>query len=158
MQRTNKIAKASRKEMERVGRSEQVRWVGHSEQLRHQGVSRDTPVKTQCSEPNRSFRKFTKPEPKASAEIQAVAPDCTADTKSEQATFVPAIRWHFTRSSLIHRSKTQLSATALTRYFITQFCQQILTGWISSLKVTKQVLHFRQPLLLTMCFIVIFSP
>lgn len=41
--------------------------------------------------------------------------------------FVPALRWHFTRSSLIPRSRTRLSTTALTRHCITQFCQQIHT-------------------------------
>lgn len=72
----------------------------------------------QCSEPNRNLRKFTKPEAKATAEIQAVAPNCT---KSKQGTFVPAVWQHFTCSSLIHRSKTWLSAAALTRYCITSF-------------------------------------
>ena len=140
--------------------------VGRSQ---HTAQTFPIPVKTQCPKLNRSCRKFTRPEPKASAtatsvlqaraEIQAVTPDCTAYAKSEQDTFLPAIWWHFICSSLIDRSKPWLSAMADSWDMVSpSFVSNILTGWISSLKDTKQVLYLDSHFSWLCAFIVTFSP
>lgn len=169
------ICKEQTKYQRPAGRS----WRGWGEQSKseprlggrsqHAAQTSPIPVKTQCPKPNRSCRKFTKPEPKASAtatsvlqacaEIQAATPDCMAYAKSEQDTFLPAISWHFICSSLIDRSKTRPSAMADSWDTVSSsFVSNILTGWISSLKDTKQVLHLGSHFSWLCALVVTFSP
>lgn len=106
----------------------------------------------QCPTPERSYRKFLEPEPKANAaatstlqahtEGQAVAAACTAQAKQEPGPLLSATLGPPRCFSLIDTSGTQLSATTGSQDTASPgFDSSILTGWVSSLTDRKQVAH-----------------